>query len=162
MLFDNNIQCIINITDENSTDTIIIICSKIYLRTHKKTPRIQRHPASAFTAAIKKSTRTGQAQTSKTSEANTTQDYSMYSLVGMLRPARKLAPLDLANMPSDARYTKKLPLHRPMLSSLRAPCTNEARVSPPGLAASSPSICRSFIAGWPRRPYFSMEKGTKP
>jgi hypothetical protein len=102
MLFDNNIQCTIKITDEKNINMIIIICSKIYLRTHKKTPRIQRHPASAFTAAIKKSTRAGHAQTSKTSQANTTQDYSMHSLVGMLRPARKLAPLDPGNMPNDA------------------------------------------------------------
>jgi hypothetical protein len=72
----------------------------------------------AFTAVIKESTWTGQAQTSKTSQANTTQDYSMHSSVGMLRPARKLAPLDLANMPTDAQYAKKLHLHRPMLSSL--------------------------------------------
>jgi hypothetical protein len=43
------------------------------LQTHKKSLRIQQHPASAFTAAIKNATRTGQAQASKTSQANTTQ-----------------------------------------------------------------------------------------
>jgi hypothetical protein len=126
-----------------------------------ETLRIQQHPASAFTAAIKKSTWTGQAQTSKTSQANTTQDYSMLSSVGTHRPAQKLAPLDLANMPTDAQYAKKLPLHKPTLSSLRAPCTEEVRVTSPGPAASCPSMCRSIIAGWPRRPYVSKEKGMK-
>jgi hypothetical protein len=77
-------------------------------------------------------------------------------------PAWKLAPLDLANMPTDARYAKKFPIHRPTLSSRKAPFTNEARVTPPGPAASSPSKCKSFIAGWPRQLYVSTEKGTKP
>jgi hypothetical protein len=36
----------------------------LYLQTHKKSLRIQQHPANAFTAAIKNSTRTGQAQAS--------------------------------------------------------------------------------------------------
>jgi hypothetical protein len=53
-----------------------------YYTTHKKSLRIQQHPASAFTAAIKNSTRTGQAQASKTSQANTTQHYSTHSSVG--------------------------------------------------------------------------------
>jgi hypothetical protein len=79
---------------------IIIIYS---YKTHKKPLRIQQHPASASTAAIKNSTRTGQAQASKTSQANTTQHYSTHSSVGTRMPARKLAPLHLANMPTDAR-----------------------------------------------------------
>jgi hypothetical protein len=83
----------------------------ILLQSHRKTLRIQQHPASAFTAAIKNSTWTGQAHTSKTSQANTTQDYSMHSSVGTLRPAQKLAPLDPANMPTDARHAKKLLLY---------------------------------------------------
>jgi hypothetical protein len=36
------------------------------LQTHKKSPRTQQHPASAFTAAIRKATRMRQAQTGKT------------------------------------------------------------------------------------------------
>jgi hypothetical protein len=40
-------------------------------------------------------------------------------------PARKLAPLHLANMPTDARYAKKFPIHRPTLSSRKAPLTND-------------------------------------
>jgi hypothetical protein len=36
------------------------------------------------------------------SQANTTKYYSKNSSVGTLRPARKLAPLDLDNMPRDA------------------------------------------------------------
>jgi hypothetical protein len=131
------------------------------LQTHKKSLRIQQHPASAFTAAIKNSTRTGQAQASKTSQANTTKHYTTHSSVGTRMPARKLAPLHLANMPTDARYAKKFPLHRPTLSSRKASLTNDARVTPPGPAASSPSECKRFIAGWPRRPYVSTEKGTK-
>jgi hypothetical protein len=47
-------------------------------------------------------------------------------------PARKLAPLDLATMPTDARYDKKFPLQRPTLRSRKAPFTNEARVTPLG------------------------------
>jgi hypothetical protein len=73
------------------------------LQTHKKYLRIQQHPASAFTAAIKNVTWTGQAD--KTS--HTMQHYSTHSSVGTRMPARKLAPLDLANMPTDARYAKK-------------------------------------------------------
>jgi hypothetical protein len=46
--------------------------------------------------------RTRQAQASKTSQANTTQHYSTHSSVGTRMPARKLAPLDLVNMPTDA------------------------------------------------------------
>jgi hypothetical protein len=41
------------------------------------------------------------------------------------------------------------------LSSLRAPFPKEACVTPQGPAASSPSECRRFIAGWPKRPYLS-------
>jgi hypothetical protein len=74
-----------------------------YYTTHKKSLRTQQHPARAFTAAIKNSTRTGQAQASKTSQANTTQYYSTHSFVGTRMPALKLAPLHLANMPTDAR-----------------------------------------------------------
>jgi hypothetical protein len=101
---------------------LILILILMYLQTHKKTLRIQQHPASAFRAALKQSTWTGQAQTSKTSQANTTKYsqniqskytvktsqanttkyYSMHSLVGTLRQARKLAPLDLANVLADA------------------------------------------------------------
>jgi hypothetical protein len=31
---------------------------------------------------------------------------------------------------------------------------------PPGPAASSPSVCKSFVAGWLKRPYDSTETGT--
>jgi hypothetical protein len=96
---------------------ILLHYSIITLQTHKKSLRIQQHPASAFTAAIKNSTRTGQAQASTTSQANTTQHYSTHSSVGTRISARKLAPVDLANMPTDARYAKKFPLYRPTLSS---------------------------------------------
>jgi hypothetical protein len=75
---------------------------------------------------------TGQAQAGKKSQANTTQHYSTHSSVGTRMPARKLAPLDLANMPTDARYAKKFPLHRPTLSAHKAPFTNEARMTPAG------------------------------
>jgi hypothetical protein len=54
----------------------------LLLQTQKKSLRIQQHPASAFPAAIKNSTRTGQAQASKTSQANTTKHYSTHSSVG--------------------------------------------------------------------------------
>jgi hypothetical protein len=81
----------------------LIIIYKYTLQTHKKSLRIQQQPASAFTAEIKKSTRTGQAHASKTSQANTTEHYSTHSSVGTRMPARKLAPLHLANMPTDAR-----------------------------------------------------------
>jgi hypothetical protein len=143
---------------------ILLLYSYSYyiLQTHKKSLRIQQHPASAFTAAIKNATWAGQAQAGKTPQANTTKHYSTHSSVGTRMPARKLAPLDLTNMPTDAQYAKKSPLHRPTLSSRNAPFTNEAHVTPPGPAASSPSTCKSFIAGWPRRPYVSTEKDTKP
>jgi hypothetical protein len=48
------------------------------LQTHKKSLRIQQHPASAFTAAIKNSTRTGQAQASKISQTNTTKHFHTF------------------------------------------------------------------------------------
>jgi hypothetical protein len=48
-----------------------------------------------------------------------------------------------------------------MLSSRKSPATKDARPTPPGLAASSPSACRNFIAGWPKRPKLSTEKGIK-
>jgi hypothetical protein len=54
----------------------------ISLQTHEKSLRIQQHPANAFTAAIKNSIQTGQAQASKTSQVNTTQHYSTHSSVG--------------------------------------------------------------------------------
>jgi hypothetical protein len=95
-------------------------------------------------------------------QANTTKHYSTHSSVGTRMPAQKLAPLHLANIPTDAQYMKKFPLHRPTLSSRKAPLTNDAHVTPPGPAASSPSECKSFIAFWPRRSYASTEKGTKP
>jgi hypothetical protein len=44
--------------------------------------------------------------------------------VGLAKPGRKHAPLDLANIPTDARYRKQLPLTNPTLSSRRAPATN--------------------------------------
>jgi hypothetical protein len=50
----------------------------------------------------------------------------------MLKPARTRLPLDLASMPTDARYNKKFPRINPTLSSCRAPATNEARDIPPG------------------------------
>jgi hypothetical protein len=88
--------------------TLSLIFNNI-LQTHKKSLRIQQHPASAFTAGIKNATWTGQAQAGKTSQANATQHYSTHSSVGTRMPAWKLAPLDLANMPIDARYAKKFP-----------------------------------------------------
>jgi hypothetical protein len=134
----------------SSIRSLYIARNGIYLfilQTHKKSIRIQQHPASAFAAAIKNATYAGQAQAGKTIQANTTQYYSTHASVGTRMPARKLAPLDLANMPTDALYAKKFPLHRPTLSSRKAPFTNEARVTPPGPAASSPSKCMGFIAG---------------
>jgi hypothetical protein len=64
---------------------------------------------------------TGTGKQNITSKHHTT---LLVALIHRLRPARKLAPLDLASMPTDARYDKKLPLQRPTLSSLRAPFTN--------------------------------------
>jgi hypothetical protein len=76
-------------------------------------------------------------------------------------PARNPVPLGFASIPRHARNIKKDPLHSPMLSSCKAPATKDARSTPPGPAASSPSTCRSFIAGWPKRLYLSTEKGIK-
>jgi hypothetical protein len=76
-------------------------------------------------------------------------------IMGMLKPAWKLLPLDLASVPTEARYNKKFPQIDPTLSSRRAPATNEARETPPGPAASSPNESESFIAGWPKHPYDS-------
>jgi hypothetical protein len=87
--------------------------------------------------------------------------YTSSSTVGTLKPARKLFPLQLARMPTDAQYNKKVPLINPTLSSLRAPATNEAREALPGPAASSLKECKNFIAGRPKRPHDSTEKGEK-
>jgi hypothetical protein len=87
--------------------------------------------------------------------------YTTCSSVGTLKPALKLLPLDLASMPTEAQYNKKFPRFNPTLSSRIAPATNEARETPPGPAASSHNKCKSFIAGWPKRPGGSTEKGTK-
>jgi hypothetical protein len=127
-----------------------------YLQTHKKSLRIQLHPASALTAAIKKVTRTRQAQTGKTSQKYRQHKQELYSNtcspVGTRMPARNPVPLDFTNIPRRARYMKKSPLHSRMLSSRKAPATKGARPTLPGLTASSPSACRSFLAGWPKRP----------
>jgi hypothetical protein len=73
--------------------------------------------------------------------------YSLRRSVGKGSLGRKAEPLDLASTPSDARYAVKLPLlHKPTLSSLRAPATKDDRETPPGPAASSPRSCKSFIA----------------
>jgi hypothetical protein len=83
---------------------------------------------------------------------------------GLAWPGRKHAPLDLANIPTVARHRKWLPLTNPTLSWRRAPygapSTSEARETPPGPAASSPSVRRSFMAGWLKRPCDSTETGT--
>jgi hypothetical protein len=76
------------------------------------------------------------------------QVYSTWPSVGRDNPGQKLEPLDLANTPKDARYARKLPLHKPTLNSLRAPATKDDRETPPGPAASSPRSCKCFIAGW--------------
>jgi hypothetical protein len=85
----------------------------------------------------------------QTGQQNQGTYYTSSSSVGTLKQARKLVPLDLASMPKEARYNKKFPLTNPMLSSRRAPATNEARETPPGPAASSHHDCKNFIAGWP-------------
>jgi hypothetical protein len=59
--------------------------------------------------------------------------------------------------PTEARYNKTFPLIHPTLNSRRAPATNEACKTPQGPAASSLSKCKSFIKGWPKRPYDSTE-----
>jgi hypothetical protein len=43
--------------------------------------------------------------------------YTSSSSVGMLKPAQKLLPLDLASMPTDARDNQKFPLNNPTMSS---------------------------------------------
>jgi hypothetical protein len=58
------------------------------------------------------------------------QVYCTWPSVG--NPGRKLEPLDLASTPRDARYAMKLALHKPTLSSLRAPATQDDRVTPRG------------------------------
>jgi hypothetical protein len=58
-------------------------------------------------------------------------------------PTRNSVPLDFANIPKHARYMK-LPLHSPTIISRNAPATKDARVTPPGPPASSPSACKSF------------------
>jgi hypothetical protein len=80
------------------------------------------------------------------------QVYSTWLSVGKDNPGRKLEPLDLANTPRVARYAITLPLHKPTLTSLRAPATKDERETPPGPAASSPRSYKSFITGWPIRP----------
>jgi hypothetical protein len=75
--------------------------------------------------------------------------YTSGSSVGTLKPARKILPLDLASMPTDARYNMKSLRSNPTLSSRRAPPTNVVRQVLLGPAASSPDECKSFIAGCP-------------
>jgi hypothetical protein len=72
--------------------------------------------------------------------------------LGTHMPARNPVPLDFISIPRHTWYMKKFPLHRLMLSSRKEPARKDARLTPPRLAASSPSACRSFIAGWPKRP----------
>jgi hypothetical protein len=79
------------------------------------------------------------------------QGYSTWPSVCKGNPGRRLKPLDLANTPRDARYARKLPLHKSTLSSLREPATKDGCETPPGPAASSPRSGKSFIAGWPIR-----------
>jgi hypothetical protein len=90
-------------------------------------------------------------ETGKTSQKYRHHRQELYSnpcsSVGTRMPARNPVPLDFASIPRHARYMKKFPLHSPMLSSRKAPATKDARLNPPGLAASSPSACRSFIGG---------------
>jgi hypothetical protein len=64
--------------------------------------------------------------------------------------------------PDMHRYIKKkVPLHSPTLSSCKLPATKDARSTPQGPAASSPSACKSFIASWPKRHELSTKKGMK-
>jgi hypothetical protein len=74
--------------------------------THNKSPRIQQHPASAFTAAIQKAKRTRQAQTGKTAQIYRQHKQEPYSnpcsSVGTRMPARNPVPLDFACIPRHA------------------------------------------------------------
>jgi hypothetical protein len=62
--------------------------------------------------------------------AQNKQVYSMWPSVGKDNPGRQLEPLGLASTPQDARCAMKLPLHRPVLSSLREPATKEESKAP--------------------------------
>jgi hypothetical protein len=61
----------------------------------------------------------------------TRQPYPTWPSVGKDSPGRKAEPLDLTSTPSEDRHARKLPLHKPTLSSLRAPATKDNRETPP-------------------------------
>jgi hypothetical protein len=95
---------------------------KTLLQTHKKSLRIQQHPASAFTSAITIATWAGQAQAGKTPQANTPQHYSTHSSVGTCMPARKLAPLHLANRCSICKEISSTQTHTQLLQGAIHKC----------------------------------------
>jgi hypothetical protein len=90
------------------------------------------------------STPTNQQMHASKVPTQTKQGYSTWPSVGKDNPGWKLEPLDLASTPTDVRYAMKLPLHKPMLSSLRSPATKDDRETPPGPAPSSSRCTNTY------------------
>jgi hypothetical protein len=104
------------------------------------------------------SQRTSQAQARTRSQTGARNRLPIILVSGHMHATRSPVPLDLASIPKHAQHIKKLPLHNPTLSSLKAPATEDALPTLSSPEASSPSVCQSFIARLTKRPKLSMGK----
>jgi hypothetical protein len=87
--------------------------------------------------------------------------YPSYSSVGTRMPARNPVPLGLASIPKHARYINKFPLHIQTLSSRKAPARKDARSTPPGPEASSPTSCKKLHRQPAQAPIIPYGEGTR-
>jgi hypothetical protein len=86
----------------------------------------------------------------QTAQARTLQQPML--ICGHTHASPEPRPTKLRKHTQTCTVHEKGPSTQPNAKLAQSACNEVCPIDPPGLAASSPSACRSFIASWPKRP----------